>query len=140
MNLLVLTDRINWIGANLLGWTDPPLAVANLAGLMIESIQDLANDVEELVMLPPTTPLNLYAEYDSENNKITLSWIDVVTPADSYSIKRAENNGEYSIIGTSTTNSYEDTNITNNTTYKYTVFATNAYGNSLDCTEFSITT
>lgn len=69
-------------------------------------------------------PTNLTAEAGS--NKVTLNWTSV-EGATSYNVKRATiSGGEYTIIGTNTTNSaitFEDTGLTSGTTYYYVVSA-----------------
>ncbi|MDO4176188.1 MAG: CHAP domain-containing protein [Bacillota bacterium] len=58
----------------------------------------------------------------SEEKDIKLSW-GKVSGASGYEIQRAGNDGKYSVVGTSTTNSFKDVNVANGQTYYYKVRA-----------------
>jgi len=78
---------------------------------------------------PPGIPTNLRST-SSTHNSISLAW-DTVTGAASYIIQRSiTHNGVFAQIGTSTTTTYNDTNLSPSTTYYYKVVAQNASHNS----------
>jgi len=85
----------------------------------------------------PANPAELTAT--GGNAQVTLTWT-TVTDATSYNIKRATTaGGPYTQIGTSTTNSYTDTIVTNGTTYHYVVTAVTTGGESANSNEASAT-
>ncbi len=67
----------------------------------------------------PSAPANLKAV--AGEGKVTLTW-DAVDGAEQYKIRR-HNGTSWSDYQSVTTNSYVDTNVTNGTTYKYSVYA-----------------
>ena len=78
-------------------------------------------------MLLPTTGCN------STSPAVNLSWTGSLN-AVSYDVFRSTDNGvSYSLLANATTNSYSNTNVSQNITYYYKVTAKNSYG-SRDCT------
>ncbi|MGH7953706.1 MAG: alginate lyase family protein, partial [Limisphaerales bacterium] len=90
----------------------------------------------------PTAPSGLVANAIS-HVRIDLAWNSVLG-ATSYIVKRSTTNGgPYSIIATgagTTFLTYPDTGLTPNTTYHYTISATNNIGESSDLAQVSATT
>ncbi|MEM3000651.1 MAG: hypothetical protein QXP41_00465 [Candidatus Nitrosocaldus sp.] len=82
---------------------------------------------------PPSAPADLVAF--ASNSYITLNW--VASPgATSYNIKRSLiSGGPYAIVGTSSTNSFTNTGLTNGTTYYYVVTAVGPGGESTNSNE-----
>ena len=77
----------------------------------------------------PSAPINLISS--TADGQVKLSW-ENVTKATGYTIERSTNSGgPYSTIGSSSTNSYTDSGLTNGTTYYYVVTANNATGSSV---------
>jgi len=86
---------------------------------------------------PPPTPANLQAT--AGNAQVSLSW-SASTGATSYNVKRSTNpGGPYTQIASPSTNSYNDTGLTNGTTYYYVVSAVNTAGQSANSTQASAT-
>jgi fibronectin type 3 domain-containing protein len=84
---------------------------------------------------PPATPSNLQAI--AGNAEVALAWA-VSTGATSYDVKRSTTSGgPYSQIGTSPTNSFNDTGLTNGTAYYYVVSAANSSGQSANSNQAS---
>ncbi|MFL0076450.1 M43 family zinc metalloprotease [Tenacibaculum maritimum] len=86
-------------------------------------------------------PSNLSAIANS-TSKITLNWQDNSTNENGFRIERVTNSGSFEVISSvpTNTNSFTDTNLTENTTYTYRV---RAFVNNIDSTpsnEVSITT
>jgi len=73
-------------------------------------------------------PVGVTAIANSESS-IAVSW-DYVTGATGYYIYRSTNNGTYTQVGTSTTASYADTDLSSNTTYYYRIASYNSGGTS----------
>ncbi len=93
----------------------------------------------------PAAPANLSATASvvGSDLRITLTW-DEVTGATAYQIYRADTaDGDRTRVTTDadiTNITYTDTGLTHTTTYRYTVRAVDAIGESLDSTEASATT
>ncbi|GMQ57594.1 hypothetical protein AN1V17_19890 [Vallitalea sediminicola] len=87
-------------------------------------------------LLPPTTPTNIQSI--GKDQTVNLSW-DNVLGADSYIIKRSTTqDGTYSTIASDiTSTTYEDTGLTNRTTYYYMVLAKNEAGESANSSKIS---
>jgi poly(3-hydroxybutyrate) depolymerase len=81
----------------------------------------------------PSTPTGL-AVQSTNNTSVALTWT-AVSGATSYNVFR---NGVQ--VGTSNTNAYTDTGLTANTTYTYTVSATNVKGTSAQSSSVNATT
>jgi hypothetical protein len=79
-------------------------------------------------------PVNLTAV--ASNATVTLSW-NAVTDATTYEVLRATGSGAGAQIGTPATNSFSDTTVRNGTTYRYTVRAVGAGGESADSSPVS---
>lgn len=76
----------------------------------------------------PSAPLNVTSSVN--DSQATLTWENVTT-ATSYTIQRGTSSGgPYTTVGTSNTNSFTDTGLTNGTTYYYVVQANNVAGAS----------
>jgi autotransporter-associated beta strand protein len=74
---------------------------------------------EVFASVPPAIPGNLVAT--NQNNSVSLVW-DTALGANSYKVKRGTvSGGPYTTIATVSTNSYEDTNVTNANPYYYVV-------------------
>ncbi|HLP78828.1 MAG TPA: hypothetical protein VK327_18145, partial [Candidatus Paceibacterota bacterium] len=75
------------------------------------------------------------------NGLAMLSWnTSGGTPATGYNIKRATaSGGPYTVIGASVGTTFTDSPLANWTAYYYTVFATNAFGESSDSVRVSVT-
>ncbi|MCG1026399.1 fibronectin type III domain-containing protein [Dehalobacter sp.] len=98
-----------------------------------------SNTVDEYTppVTVPVAPTTLSAT--AGNAQVTLTWT-AVTGSTSYNIKRATTaGGPYTQIGTSTTNSYTDSTVTNGITYYYVVTAVNSGGESANSNEASAT-
>ncbi len=91
--------------------------------------------------LPIIAPSNLTATLAS-STQINLSWTETSTDVTGFKIERKTGSGTYAQIGTALANatSYNDTNLTANTSYTYRVKATNAGGDSNYSNEASATT
>ncbi|MDR3490792.1 MAG: fibronectin type III domain-containing protein, partial [Gammaproteobacteria bacterium] len=80
---------------------------------------------------PQTPPPNLVATGISAT-QIQLTW-GSVSGATKYDLYRATSQyGSYSPVGSSTTLSYTDNGLTNNTHFYYLVFSANSYGEGAD--------
>ncbi|GCE10589.1 fibronectin type III domain-containing protein [Tengunoibacter tsumagoiensis] len=76
----------------------------------------------------PSAPINVRST--SGDGSVALNWENVTT-ATSYTIKRSTTSGgPYTQVGTSSTNSFTDTGLTNDTIYYYVVTASNTAGES----------
>jgi outer membrane protein assembly factor BamB len=86
---------------------------------------------------PPPTPTGLTAT--AGNTEVSLSW--ATSPgATSYTVGRSTTSGgPYTTVASPATNSYNDTGLTNGTTYYYVVSAVNSFGASANSTEVSAT-
>ena len=86
---------------------------------------------------PPDAPTGLTAT--TNYGMVILTWFPS-TDATNYNIKRSPSSGgPYTIIGSSITTSYTDTNVINGTTYYYVVSALGAGGESTNSLEVSAT-
>jgi beta-glucanase (GH16 family) len=103
----------------------------NLFGESTNSVEASATPV------PPPTPTGLTATPSGAS--VALSW-DSSSGATSYRVKRSlVMGGSYSLIGTPTSTSYEDTDVASCTAYYYVVSATNSFGESTNSVEASAT-
>jgi fibronectin type 3 domain-containing protein len=85
----------------------------------------------------PAVPANLQAT--AGNAQVSLTW-SASAGATGYDIKRSTTSGgPYSQIGTSSTNSYTDSGLTNGTTYYYVASAVNSVGQSANSAQASAT-
>jgi hypothetical protein len=76
--------------------------------------------------LSPSAPTNLMAAAGSA--QVALSWNESLWAA-SYTVSRSTTSGgPYTMIGSTITTSYTDTNLVNGTTYYYVVSSVNSYG------------
>jgi len=88
--------------------------------------------------LPPKSPKNLAIALTS--TKASLTWIAGDTSATSYTIKRKSSAAaSFSDIGTTTTESYEDTTIVKGNSYWFRVFGNDSEGTSLGSNVIRIT-
>jgi len=78
---------------------------------------------ESATVTPPSAPANLVATANS-NTSVILTWTTVPN-ATSYQIERRPPNGEFIIVGTSTSGTFADTGLTPDTSYLYRVRAFN---------------
>lgn len=86
---------------------------------------------------PPPAPTNLSAT--AGNAQVSLNWT-ASTGATSYNVKRSTTSGgPYSQIATASTTSYNDSGLTNGTTYYYVVSAANSAGESANSNQASAT-
>jgi Fibronectin type III domain len=86
---------------------------------------------------PPAAPMNLTATATS--GQVILTWTASLT-ATNYNVKRSiTNGGPYTIIGSTPSTTYTDTNVLNGTTYYYVVSAVNAGGQGPNSAEVSAT-
>ncbi len=87
---------------------------------------------------PPTVPTGLTASPTSSGTQVDLSW---TASTDSLGVTGYNIYRDGGQVGTSPTTSYSDTNLTDGTSYEYTVSAYDAAGNtSPDSTSVSVTT
>ncbi|HPD31137.1 MAG TPA: malectin domain-containing carbohydrate-binding protein [Phycisphaerae bacterium] len=87
---------------------------------------------------PPAVPANLNAAINGPTS-VQLTWSSA-SGAISYNVKRSMTGGDsYSTIGTSTTLSYTDNDLTLGATYHYVVSAVNNVGESANSNESTIT-
>jgi fibronectin type 3 domain-containing protein len=85
----------------------------------------------------PVAPLNLAAT--GGNQQVSLAWT-ASTGATSYNVKRAASNGgPYTTVASPAGTSYNDTTVTNETTYYYVVTAVSAGGESANSNQASAT-
>ena len=85
----------------------------------------------------PAAPTGLSAT--AGNQQVSLSWT-ASSGATSYNVKRSTGNGgPYTTISSPTTVGYNDSSVTNGTTYYYVVTAVNATGESGDSNQVSAT-
>jgi aryl-phospho-beta-D-glucosidase BglC (GH1 family) len=84
---------------------------------------------------PPLPPGGLQAT--AGNAAVSLGWVSC-SGASGYSIKRGvASGGPYAVVGSSASTGYQDTGLSNGTTYCYVVAATNASGTGAISTECS---
>src|SRR5271165_4702094 len=106
----------------------------------VNSAGESANsgEVTATPVAPPTAPTGLTAT--PGNAQVALAWT-ASTGAASYHVKRGTTSGGESTtpIATATTNSYNDTTVTNGTPYYYVVSAVNAGGESGNSNEATAT-
>ena len=89
------------------------------------------------IATPPTAPAGLAAAVGS--GTVTLTW-NAGGGATSYTVKRANaSGGPYATLGTVTSTTYNDSGLTNGTTYYYVVSATNSGGTSGNSNELAAT-
>ena len=106
------------------------VTASNLGGESEASPQASATPVA-----PPVAPAGLAAT--AGNATATLTW-GPVAGASGYRLKRATvNGGPYALVTESTATSFEDSSLTNGTTYYYVVSAYNAGGESANSAEVS---
>jgi fibronectin type 3 domain-containing protein len=126
----------NWIGKS--QWPDPLLA-GKVDEFKIYSRVLSASEIytETVLNVPPAAPSPLLIT--SGNNQVTLNW---TAPAGalSYTIKRATAiGGPYTVIATTDTTNYSDTEATNcSTTFFYTVSAVNRAGEGVNASPVSL--
>lgn len=134
-----ISPVVNYIGKS--QWNDPlfngwvdGFRIYNYA-LSASAIATLAN-----VTLPPSAPTGLGATAVSAS-QIDLSWT-ASTGATSYNVKRATTSGgPYTTVASGVTGtSFNDTGLTESTTYYYVVSAGNAGGESSNSAQASTTT
>ena len=90
-----------------------------------------------LTTSPPAPPANLAAS--AASNAVGLTWT-ASSSASSYTLKRAATSGgPYLALGNPGSTAYNDTPVTNGTTYYYVVSATNGIGESADSGQVSAT-
>nr|WP_315247274.1 LamG-like jellyroll fold domain-containing protein [uncultured Flavobacterium sp.] len=83
--------------------------------------QESGISAEVFASVPPAIPGNLVAI--NQNNSVRLVW-DTALGANSYKVKRGTvSGGPYTTIATVSTNSYQDTNVTNASPYYYVVIS-----------------
>jgi beta-galactosidase len=122
---MALVGSTNSAGSITFVATSPGLTSATL------NLQSIATNS------PPPTPTSLIAT--SGNAQASLRW-DLIFDATSYNIKRAvTSNGPYTTIANTTAVAFNNTGLNNGTTYYYMVSAVNAYGQSADSSEVSVT-
>jgi uncharacterized protein (TIGR02145 family) len=94
--------------------------------------------VTTVVPLPPT----LLKGTNPSSAQVTLTWLDNSTNETGFKIDRKSSTGNYSVVGTVSADvtDYNETGLTNGTSYTYRVYAYNAGGNSPTYSnEFTIT-
>ncbi len=77
---------------------------------------------------PPNAPEDLEAVFENEEVLLTWSYDDSNPKVDSYTIVRTLENGSDMMEYTSLSTEYTDSNISRNTTYRYSVYAINEFG------------
>ena len=83
--------------------------------------------------LPPAAPINLTVT--TGNAQVTLNWFESLY-ASRYIISRSTiSGGPYVAIGSTTGNSFTDTNVVNGTNYYYVVFAVDSFGGGTNSME-----
>jgi fibronectin type 3 domain-containing protein len=88
----------------------------------------------------PATPTGLTATQGPGAKKISLSWT-ASAGATSYTVRRSSSpGGPFTVVATTTTNTYADTGLPNGTTFYYTVTAANSAGSSPPSSVASATT
>jgi beta-lactamase superfamily II metal-dependent hydrolase/fibronectin type 3 domain-containing protein/DNA/RNA endonuclease YhcR with UshA esterase domain len=93
-------------------------------------------DSSEVTATPLDAPAGVTAT--PGNLHVALAW-NAVAGATGYSVQRSTTSGAETQIATPGTNSYDDTTVTNGTTYFYVIVATNANGTSIASSEVSAT-
>jgi len=84
---------------------------------------------------PPSAPTGVTAT--AGNQQVSLSW-NASAGATSYNVKRGgASGGPYTTVSSPTTTSYNDTGVSNGTTYFYVVSAVNTYGESGNSSQVS---
>jgi cellulose 1,4-beta-cellobiosidase len=87
----------------------------------------------------PPVPTGLTATLTGSNSDVRLNW-SASAGASSYKVKRATvSGGPYTVIASPATNTYTDTTPVQGTTYYYVVSAVNAFGESANSLQVSIT-
>ncbi len=123
---------------NLTSSTSYDYAVSAFDAAGNTSLESQSVSATTLGTTPPSVPTGLTATATSSGTQVNLSWsasTDTVAVA-GYDIYRGG-----SKVGTSTTTSYSDKNLTDATSYEYTVSAYDAAGNtSLESSPVSVTT
>src|SRR5882724_5254606 len=85
----------------------------------------------------PSSPSGLTAT--AGNAQVSLTWT-AATGATTYNVKRgAVSGGPYTTVNSPSTTTFNDTSVTNGTTYFYVVSAVNTYGQSANTAEKSAT-
>src|SRR6185437_8988930 len=126
-------------------WTafvDTPITSGNTYYYVVSasnSAGESANSVEVQYVnspLAPQVPTSLVAAVG--NAQVTLSWA-ASSNAASYHVKRSTTNGRgYVDIGTPTTTTFNDSGLTNGTTYYYVVSAQNSVTQTLNSSQVSV--
>jgi hypothetical protein len=89
-----------------------------------------SNSTKMQTLAAPVSPAGLIAKTSPEG--VNLSWIAPIG-AKTYTVQRAEKNGEFQIIARGvTTTSYTDTGVKSGETHRYVVSASNSVGQSAD--------
>lgn len=148
---VVFDGTRKYVEANVTGYCTGELAGDRIAGFVIKTPENELGDVNsreeanlpELVVTwtplpPPPAPQNLTAVPD--DRRVSLSWETVIGAA-SYNIKRSNSDGgPYTTIQTGLTGTgFNDTGLTNGTTYYYVVAAVNGCGESTNSNQASAT-
>ncbi|HVT90263.1 MAG TPA: NPCBM/NEW2 domain-containing protein [Tepidisphaeraceae bacterium] len=126
------------INLNITGKTTLKLVVTNGGDNIDNDHGDWANArlVAGQPVTPPTDPSNLNALFNSNTNKIDLTWTDAANDATGFRIERKIGaNGTYSqiadlLIANLSTLTYSDANVSAGNTYYYHIYAYNAGTNS----------
>jgi pectate lyase/pectin methylesterase-like acyl-CoA thioesterase len=108
------------------------------ANTLLESM--ISNQLKAAPYAPvpgaPTVPSALNAI--ANEGSVSLSW-NTVSGATTYQVKRSTTSGgPYDLLSSSNTTSFEDTNVTNGTTYYYVISAVNANGESPNTDEITV--
>ncbi|HXR07214.1 MAG TPA: glycoside hydrolase family 2 TIM barrel-domain containing protein, partial [Candidatus Acidoferrum sp.] len=125
------------------GWCMALIGATNTGGSVVltASAGGLASATLDLqsnpTNSPPATPTGLAAS--ACNLQATLNW-GLSFGATSYNVKRAAvSGGPYLTVASDTAIAYADTGLNNGTTYYYVVSALNAFGESTNSAEVSVT-
>jgi subtilisin family serine protease len=125
--------------STLLGSVDP---VASMAGITTTGGRLNVNTAVRACATPPTTPPAAPTSLTATagNGSVSLTW-PASSGATSYTVKRSTTPGSgYAPVATGlTATSYNDTGLTNGTTYSYVVSASNSIGEGPDSVEASAT-
>lgn len=102
-----------------------------------QGYSDSFSEFEMIVGNLPQKPMNLTGE--GLNGKVILRW-EVSTGAKVYHVYRSDKQGgEYSLIGNTSAEGFEDTNVVNGQTYFYKICAENDFGISDWSNEIGVT-